>query len=141
MTRIAPRRAAIAAAILTGTAALGAALPAPALANGSVSFEIRPGNEDERRAMQIGLGLYAIVQGARGSAHAHQSGHGNAAGIVQRGQGGFGVVHQDGNGHTGTLTQNGHGQNYGIFQFGEGTTSHVTQTGHGDTGILLQFGW
>jgi hypothetical protein len=133
-----------AAALIAATAAIGAVLPAPALASmgGTLSIELTPGSEDERRAMRAGLAIYAIAQGIRSSGHVHQNGHGNGAALRQlAGGGSVGLIHQDGNGHSASLDQQGTGQSYGIFQFGNGANGHVTQTGHGDTGVLIQFGW
>lgn len=125
---------------LTAATLAIATLAAPAAsAGGSVSFNVTPGNADEANAIRLGLALYGIAQNANGSAHVHQAGTGNGAGIAQSGTGNHGVVHQEGNGHRGTLSQNGC-DSYGIFQFGNGANADVAQ-GHGcQTGLLIQFG-
>lgn len=125
---------------LTAATLAIATLAAPmAQAGGAISFNVTPGNADEANAIRLGLALYGIAQNANGSAHVHQAGTGNGAGIAQSGTGNHGVVHQEGNGHRGTLSQNGC-DSYGIFQFGNGANADVAQ-GHGcQTGLLIQFG-
>ncbi len=126
---------------LTAATLALATLAAPmAMAGGSVSFEINPANADEANAIRLGLALYGIAQAANGSAHVHQQGNGNGAGIAQSGGGNYGVVHQEGNGHTGTLAQNGC-DSYGIFQFGQNTNANVAQGNGCQTGMLIQYGW
>ena len=120
--------------------ALSTLAASAALAGGSVSFEVNPGNADEANAIRLGLALYQIAQAADGSASIHQAGNGNGAAIGQSGGGNQGVIHQEGNGHSGQLAQNGC-DSYGIFQFGEGTNANVAQGNGCQTGLLFQFGW
>jgi len=118
-----------------------AALTAPAVAGGSISFDIKPKNDKQAKGMQAGLAIYGIVNAVQGGASIKQLGQNNMAGIGQNGGGNFGVVHQEGNGHAGTLQQNGNNNAYGIFQFGKNTNSNVVQNGNGDVGATFQFGW
>ena len=127
-------------ALVSGLALSGGAA-APALAGGSLSVELTPRNADEARAMRAGLGIYALVQGAKKSADVTQRGNRNAAAIGQRGNGHYGAVHQEGNDHDASLRQSGNGNAYGIFQFGNGARGHATQRGNGATGMLIQYGW
>jgi len=125
---------------LTAATLALATLAAPmASAGGSISFEVNPTNADEANAIRLGLALYGIAQAADGSAHVHQAGNGNGAGIGQSGYGNQGVVHQEGNGHYGTLSQNGCDA-YGIFQFGNAANANVAQGAGCQTGLLIQFG-
>ena len=116
------------------------ALTVPAAAGGSISFTVKPKNQDEENALKAGLAIYGIVNAVKGGS-IKQLGNGNSAGLAQLGSGNFGVVHQEGNGHNGSLTQNGNNNSWGIFQFGKGTDAHVTQNGNGGTGATFAFGW
>ena len=113
----------------------------PAAANGTLSFTLNAGNQQEADAIRAGLTLYQIVQGVDSGAFVHQDGSVNGAAIAQvAGGGSVGVIHQDGNGHGATLDQQGHGQAHGIFQFGNGANADVVQTANGQAGLTFQFG-
>lgn len=134
-------KATVTALALTTGLTTAAMLPAaPAEAGGSLSISIAPGSSEAAEAMRLGLGIYALTQGAR-NGHISQNGTGNSAGVAQAGGGNVGIVHQDGHGHNGTVTQNGNGNAYGLFQFGRGTSGHVNQSGNGNAGMTFQFGW
>ncbi|MCT7374855.1 curlin [Chelativorans salis] len=113
---------------------------APAFAGGSVSLSYIPSDPGQAQALQTGLGLYALAKGIK-SGSIKQKGFGNAAGLLQNGQGNLGIIHQKGNGHTGTVQQNGNGNTYGLFQFGKNTQAHAVQNGHGQAGAIVQLGW
>ncbi len=116
------------------------ALTVPAEAGGSISFTVKPKNQDEENALKAGLAIYGIVNAVKGG-KITQKGVNNIAGLAQLGSGNFGVVHQEGSGHNGTLAQNGNGNAYGLFQFGKNTDNHVVQNGNGETGATFSFGW
>ena len=141
MTATRTLKATAAALALTMGLTTAAMLPAaPAQAGGSLSISILPGSPEAEQAMRLGLGIYALTQGAR-NGHINQTGTGNSAGVAQNGGGNVGIVHQDGHGHNGTVTQNGNGNAYGLFQFGRNTNGHVNQTGNGRAGMTFQLGW
>ncbi len=126
----------------TLTAAIAAAMisvSAPAMA-GQISFNLTPADADQEKAMRMGLGMYALINGITNGGIT-QHGSGNAAGLAQNGSGNLGVVHQEGDGHNGTLEQNGNGNACGLFQFGKNTDGHVQQNGNGGTCASFQFGW
>lgn len=114
-------------------------LTAPAQASGQISIGINPANTEQARAMQMGLGIYALVNGIQNGS-INQRGSNNAAGLLQDGRGNLGIVHQEGRGHNGTVEQYGNGNSYGLFQFGTGTNAHVQQNGH-QSGLGFVFGW
>lgn len=116
------------------------ALTAPAAAGGSISFTVKPKNQDEENALKAGLLIYKVVTLAK-DGQIKQNGVNNIAGLAQLGTGNFGVVHQEGNGHNGTLVQNGNDNAYGLFQFGKNTDNHVVQNGNGEAGATFSFGW
>lgn len=129
-------------AILTAALVCSTAFAAlPAAANGSLSFTLNAGNQQEADAIRAGLTLYQIVQGVETGAFVHQDGSLNGAAIAQvAGGGSVGVIHQEGNRHGATLNQQGHGQSHGIFQFGNGANANVVQTANGQAGLTFQFG-
>lgn len=128
-------------AVLMATTVGAAALTAPAQANGQLSVHINPSNAEQARLMQLGLGVYGLVNEIERNGGITQRGRNNSAGVAQNGRGNFGVVHQDGKGHQGSLEQNGHGNSYGLFQFGRNTNANVRQNGHGQSGLGFVFGW
>ena len=115
--------------------------PLPALADTVISLQLSPRNAQEADALRLGLALYAIHREFRSEAVIDQIGQGNAAGIVQLGQGNLGLIRQRGRDHTATLGQTGTGQAFAIFQNGRGTRADVVQTGPASAGILFQYGW
>ena len=126
---------------ILATAAVSAALAAPAAAGGSVSLRLNPQNAQQTRLVQTGLAIYALSQGIKGSASVRQKGRNNSGAVVQNGGGSLGIVHQEGRGHSGTLEQDGGGNAFGIFQFGKRTDAAVTQRGSGNAGAVFQWGW
>lgn len=122
---------------LAAVIALGT-LTAPVSAN-QISLHFSPANTQQQRALQTGLGIYALVKDIESGAIT-QRGSNNSAGLSQGGRGNLGIVHQEGNGHNGTLEQRNGGNSYGLFQFGNGTNAHVTQRG-GQNGLGFVFGW
>jgi hypothetical protein len=137
MTRILKTITAAAVAATIGSAAISA----PALAGGSVSFTYIPQTQKDAHALQTGMTLYQIFNGMQNGANIKQLGINNLAGIGQHGYGNTGIIHQDGSGHAATLNQYGNGNSYGIFQFGKNTNTNVGQYGNGQTGATFQFGW
>jgi hypothetical protein len=127
-------------ASLVAVTMVSTALTVPAAAGGSISFTVKPKNQDEENALKAGLAIYGIVNAVKGG-KITQKGVNNMAGLAQLGSGNFGVVHQEGSGHNGTLAQNGNGNAYGLFQFGKNTDNHVVQNGNGEAGATFSFGW
>ena len=124
------------ASILAGSAAL----TAPALAGGSISFGYAPTDHDEAQALATGMQLYSLFNGLKNGS-IQQNGFGNMAGVAQNGSGNTGIIVQDGNGHNGTIEQNGNNNACGLFQFGENTDGHCIQNGDGQAAATVQFGW
>ena len=114
---------------------------APAMAGGTISFEVNPTNADEANAIRAGLTLYQVVQDVQANGQITQNGLNNLAALGQSGSGNVGVIRQEGNDHDATLVQNGNGNAYGIFQVGNGASGNVNQTGNGGTGLLFQIGF
>ena len=110
----------------------------PAAAENVISLYLTPRNAQQAQVLRLGLALYAIDRGLRSGATIDQIGQGNAAGILQGGEGNFGLIRQRGGDHLATLEQPGTTGAYAIFQSGKGTTAHVRD---GGTGVLLQYGW
>lgn len=124
------------AATIIAASAIGGAVPASA---NQVSLNLSPANADQQRMMQLGLGMYALVQNIENGSIT-QRGSNNSAGLSQGGWGNLGIVHQDGRNHNGTVTQQGGNNSYGLFQFGQGTNAHVNQNGN-QSGLGFVFGW
>ena len=122
-------------------AAIAACLAGPAIAGGSISLSINPGNPRDAQALRTGLMIYGIVQDIQSNGHVTQRGVANAAALAQSGGGHFGVIYQDGAGHDGSLTQTGRGNAHGLFQFGRDTSAHVVQAGRGLSGMTILYGW
>ncbi len=120
---------------------LGTAISAPAMAGGTVSFNVNPRNGDEARAVQRGLTMYQHFKGGSAGGVVSQNGRNNFAALRQRGNANVGIIRQEGRDHDASLSQSGNGNSYGVFQFGKGTRSNVTQTGNGQTGLLFQYGF
>lgn len=116
------------------------AFAGPAAAGGSIAIDIVPTDPDHVQAVQVGLGLYALVNDLEDGSISQQ-GMNNLAGIAQNGFGNTGIIEQHGDGHSATLEQNGNNNSYGIFQFGNGASSAVQQNGNGQAGITLGYGW
>ncbi|WP_246018430.1 curlin repeat-containing protein [Pelagibacterium montanilacus] len=114
---------------------------APAQAGGQISLNYNPSNARDAQMVQMGLGIYQIVNEIERNGGIRQRGNNNTAGVAQNGGGNFGVVHQEGRGHNGTVQQNGNSNSYGLFQFGRNTNAHVNQNGNGQSGLGLVFGW
>lgn len=125
----------LAAAIII-SAAIGAAAPVSA---NQVSINLSPATAEQQRMMQLGLGMYALVQNIENGSIT-QRGSNNSAGLSQGGRGNLGIVHQDGRNHNGTVTQQNGNNSYGLFQFGRGTNAHVNQNGN-QSGLGFVFGW
>jgi major curlin subunit len=130
----------IVASLLAATVGM-TSMTVPAAAGGSLSPSFAPAGTRDARALNAGLRIFSMIQGARSGASISQNGTGNAAGIAQNGRGNLGIVHQDGNGHSATLQQSGSGNAYGLFQFGERTDANVLQNGNGQAGAAFQLGW
>jgi len=117
-------------------------LPAamPAAADGVLTLNLSPRNQQEADLLRLGLALYALYRHIDGGGTIQQFGRDNAAALAQGGGGNFGLIDQRGTGHTGTLDQQGGGNAFALFQRGKGTEAHVTQTGNG-TGVTIQYGF
>jgi major curlin subunit len=127
-------------ATLAASALSLAALGGPAAAGGSLSVSYVPTDPQHAQAVQVGLGLYALVNDLEDGSIS-QEGMNNIAGIAQHGFGNTGIIEQHGNGHDATLEQTGNGNSYGIFQFGNGANDHVVQNGNDGAGVTVGFGW
>lgn len=122
-------------------ASLGFGATGPALADGSISLHLAPGNDRTSRALATGLVLYSVAQEHRNTGRISQRGRNNLASLVQTGRGNYGVVTQEGRDHEAALRQEGHGNAYGIFQFGRGASADIRQYGSGQSGVTVQYGW
>ena len=127
--------------LIAATLAASTTLAAPAIAGGTLSFEVSAKNADEARAMRNGLALYQVVNDIHTNGHITQKGISNIAAMAQGGNGHTGIIHQDGDGHNASLQQSGNNNSYGIFQFGENANGHVQQNGNGQAGLLFQVGF
>ncbi len=119
---------------------LSAALAAPALAGGTISFSIDAQNQQDVNGIKTVLGMYSVFNDVKTNGHITQNGLNNLAALGQRGSGNVSVIHQEGNNHGASLSQHGNDNAYGIFQFGKGAQGHVSQIGNGEAGLLFQLG-
>ena len=128
-------------AIIALTLAATTAIAAPAMAGGTISFEVEAKNADEANAIRAGLTMYQIVNDIQTNGHISQNGINNVAALAQGGSGNTGVIHQEGNNHDASLQQAGTNNSYGVFQFGDGANGNVQQNGNGEAGLLFQIGF
>ncbi|MFD1744801.1 curlin [Rhizobium helianthi] len=120
----------------------GTTLPAmttPAMAGGSVSFNLAPPAEGAD-LLSTGMRIYSMYRGLK-NGEIRQNGEGNAAGLYQGGRGNIGFIRQRGQDHRATLRQTGEDNAYGIFQYGRGTQTDVEQRGYGQSGLTFSYGW
>jgi len=127
--------------IIALTLAATTAFAAPAIAGGTLSFEIEAKNADEANAIRAGLAIYNVVNDIQTNGHITQNGVNNIASLAQGGSGNVGVIHQEGDNHDASLHQAGTNGSYGIFQVGDGANGHVHQGGNGEAGLLFQIGF
>ncbi|WP_337269154.1 curlin [Oryzifoliimicrobium ureilyticus] len=112
----------------------------PAMAGGSISFDLATADSGEGNLFSTGLRAYSLYRGLK-DADIKQLGRGNMAGIAQAGRGNLGFIRQRGTGHSATLQQNGNGNAYGIFQYGRNTRTDVVQDGNNGSGLSFSYGW
>lgn len=126
---------------LASVVALSSLSALPAAADGVLTLNLTPRNQQEADILRLGLALYALDRHIDAGGTIRQFGRDNAAALAQRGQGNWGLVDQRGQGHVGTLSQTGNNNTYALFQRGKGTEAHVTQTGNRGAGVTIQYGF